>query len=183
MARLTPDAVNEPFKRPREFERGCAQSGCAEEGLYPAPLSRDRLREYKWFCLEHIREYNKAWDFFAGMKEDEIEAQRRFDTVWNRPSWRVGAGPKGFGDIHDGFGFFNDGGAEPPRPRQRPQTEEDLALAELELQQPVAFDEIKARYIELVKRLHPDANGGNPDNEERLKRINEAYAKLRRLYA
>jgi hypothetical protein len=183
MARLTPDAVNEPFKRPREFERGCAQSGCAEEGLYPAPLSRDRLREYKWFCLEHIREYNKAWDFFAGMKEDEIEAQRRFDTVWNRPSWRVGAGPKGFGDIHDGFGFFNDGGAEPPRPRQRPQTEEDLALAELELQQPVAFDEIKARYIELVKRLHPDANGGDPDNEERLKRINEAYAKLRRLYA
>lgn len=183
MARQTPNEVNKPFERPRQVERRCAHEGCAEEALYRAPISRDRLDEYQWFCLEHVRDYNKSWDYFAGMDEEEIEAQRRFDTVWNRPSWKVGGGPKDFNNVKDDFGFFNEEEAGAPPPRSRPPTEEERALAELGLAHPVSFEEIKARYIELVKVLHPDANGGNPENEERLKQINQAYAKLRGIHA
>ena len=91
--------------------------GCAEDGLHRAPVARDRLSEYYWFCTEHVRRYNLAWDFFAGMNEQEIEYQRRFDTVWQRPSWPFGqfgqraAGSSGGGAgyrMHDGFGFFSD---------------------------------------------------------------------------
>ena len=183
MARQTPDEINKPFERPREVERRCSHPGCNAEGLYRAPLSRDRLHEYQWFCLDHVRDYNKAWNYFADMDEDEIEAQRRFDTVWNRPTWRVGSGPTGFQNVRDDFGFFSDEEAEAPPPRARPNTEEEIALAQLELAHPISFEEIKARYIELVKRLHPDTNGGDPECEERLKEINQAYAKLRSIYA
>lgn len=187
MARLTPDALNDPFRRPRKISQACAHPGCQEEGVHRAPVSRDRLNEYQWFCLDHVRAYNKAWDYFAGMDEDEIEAQRRFDTVWNRPTWRVGLGPKGSPDSHhdirDDFGVFTEEEPAPRRPPPRPRTEEEKALAELELDPPVEFEDIKARYISLVKRLHPDANGANPECEERLKRINQAYALLRRSYS
>ena len=90
MNRPTPDAVNEPFRREERPERFCDCPGCPEAGRYRAPRARDRLDEYYWFCLDHVREYNSAWDYFEGMGEDEIEAIRRRDTVWQRPSWPLG---------------------------------------------------------------------------------------------
>ena len=183
MNRPTPDAINDPFKRTQESDRRCAHPGCLEEALYRAPVARNRLQEYRWFCLEHIRAFNRAWDYFAGMNEEEIEAQRRFDTVWNRPTWPIGGGPrtppKDIDDLEDDFGFF--GKSEPPQQR-RPESEEARALADLGLEPPVTFEAIKSRYIALVKLLHPDANGGQTENEERLKKINLAYARLRTIY-
>lgn len=186
MPRQTTDALGKPFRRPPEQGRLCAHPGCEAAGDYRAPVARDRLSEYYWFCLDHVRDYNKAWDYFAGMDETEIERQRRQDTVWQRPSWPLGR----FGEraaryrerLHDGFGFFSDGPAgEDARAesRTRPMSEEEKALALLDLQPPVTFSDVRARYRALVKKLHPDANGGDPDAEELLKRINQAYAALK----
>ena len=66
-------------------------SGLSRAAEYPAPKSRDRLDEYHWFCLEHVREYNKSWNFCDGMNE-EIESEIREDTVWRRPTWPLGSG-------------------------------------------------------------------------------------------
>jgi DnaJ-domain-containing protein 1 len=187
MARPNQKELDGPFRRPPGQERPCQHPGCREAGEYRAPVGRDRLRDYYWFCLEHVRAYNLAWDFFAGMSEEEIERQRRNDTVWQRPSWpfsQNGAranGPNGE-HIHDGFGFFSEGPAGERRP-PRPVTEEQKALAVLELAEPVTFEDIRTQYKALVKKLHPDANGGDREAEERLKTVNQAYAALKIRFA
>ena len=160
-------------------------------GDYPAPKGRERLREYFWFCLDHVREYNRAWDYYAGMSPVEIEAEMRSDTTWQRPSWPLGswrldqqlrdrvfaAGDFSFGhggrESGEGDGH---GGAHGPG---GPPTAEDEALRVLDLARGASFAEIKARYRELAKANHPDANGGDKEAEERLKRINQAYTTLK----
>lgn len=184
MARPTPEEIlSEPFIRPAKPVRPCDHPGCTCEGEHRAPVSRDRLFEYYWFCLEHVRAYNRTWDYFRGMSEAEIERQRRADTVWGRPSWPFHGAPepgRRYYRVHDGFAFFWDeepyAGTAPPR---GPVSEQQAALAVLELEEPVTFEEIKRRYKVLAKQLHPDANGGDRAAEERLKIVNQAYSTLK----
>lgn len=174
-------------------ERVCDAPGCAAPGEHRAPKSPSELNSYYWFCLEHVREYNKAWNYYAGLNEDEIEAQIQFDTRWQRPTWPLGARVGGSGRFkhheqvfRDAFGFFEDGGEARHRrnghERHAPRygTERERALAVLELACDADATTVKARYKELVKRYHPDANGGDRDAEERLKAINHAYATLKK---
>ncbi len=185
MRRVNQKDIDAPFERPPEPNRPCQHPDCEEHGLYRAPVARDRLNQYYWFCLDHVRAYNLAWNFFAGLSEREIEHQRRHDTVWQRPSWPFGrAGERGAGPdgprIRDDFGFFSDG---PESFRARPLNDEQKALAVLDLREPVTFQDIRARYKILVKKLHPDANGGDTAAEERLKAVNLAYAALKISFA
>ncbi len=179
------------FDRPKPTIRLCEAPGCGCEGDYRAPKGRDRLNEYYWFCLEHVREYNKAWDYYAGMSQTEIEAELRRDTTWQRPSWPLGhwaVQERFLRDRAKGFGFAfgrEAGGAadeEAARRREAARTPEEKALVVLELRAPVDFPTIKARYRELVKVHHPDANGGDPAAEEKLKHINQAYNTLKACY-
>jgi DnaJ domain len=169
-------------------DRHCDHPGCAGEGLYRAPKNRESLREYYWFCLDHVRAYNRAWDFCRGMSADDIEAMIRGDIVGNRPTWPLGwaGGPhdERKSKLDDPFGFFDEGGeadgarkpgAKPPGPK----SEADLAMETLGLTAPVTWEALRARYKLLVKRFHPDANGGDTAAEEKLKSINQAYATLK----
>ena len=70
--------------------RSCDHPGCIAGGEYRAPKSRLDLHDYYWFCLEHVRAYNSAWNYYVGMSDAEIEAEIRHDTVWQRPTWRLG---------------------------------------------------------------------------------------------
>ncbi len=177
---LESDGAGEEAPPPRQ---GCDHPLCTAPGEHRAPKARDRLHEYYWFCLDHVREYNRAWDYYAGWSAVEIETAIREDTVWQRPTWPLGqwrvirprADNAMFGDRFAG-----------PRngdSRRRPETAEERALAMLDLSPPVTPAEIKSRYIGLVKRLHPDANGGDKLAEERLKSINQAYATLKQTIA
>lgn len=180
------------FDRPRVMTRACDHPGCAREGDYRAPKSRTHLNEYYWFCLDHVREYNRAWDYYAGMRPEQIEAEVRRDTTWQRPSW-----PLGFWATQEKFlrdraarGFSFEFGREPgageseerKQRRQAARTAEEDALVVLELSPPIDFARIKARYRELVKIHHPDANGGDKAAEEKLKEINQAYNTLKACY-
>ena len=154
----------------------CAWPGCVCDGTFPAPRSRQGLRDYLWLCLDHVRQYNATWNYYAGMSELEIEADVRADTVWQRPSWPLGtsAGPLGREPrIGDGFGFFT-GGGERHAPSSRPSPEQQ-ALLVLNLTPPVTVTVLKARYKELVKQYHPDVTGGDKAAEERFKEVSEAY--------
>ena len=132
---------------------------------------------YRWFCLDHVRQVNAAWNYYGGMNDQEVEDDVRRDSVWRRPSWRLGTGGSLFGEgagaIKDPFGLF--GGAEPTRGKQGPPTPEEKAMIVLELDPPLTAASVKARYKELVKRHHPDANGGDKDSEEMFKQIHQAY--------
>lgn len=164
--------------------RACDRENCQAEGKFRAPRARDHLNSYYWFCLEHVREYNAAWDYFAGFSAEEIERHRRRDATWQRPSWPF-AGRKANGDpmagIRDDFGFFGEKAQKPHC--DQPKSERDRALALLNLDNCASFSSVKSRYKELVKQLHPDANGGDPQAEEQLKVVNQAYATLKAAFS
>lgn len=171
-------------------EARCQHPDCGEPGLYRAPKSRARLHEYYWFCLAHVRAYNSAWDYCAGFKEADFEAQARAQACWERPTWRLGswqsarldAAMAGFAEA---FGIEEGAEAGDNRSGRRQEqppgaATDDKALAVLGLAPTATRAEIKARYKRLVKRYHPDANGGDRQAEERLKVINQAYSTLRK---
>jgi hypothetical protein len=185
MPRVRTPVFDRSQRPPGAGPRGCDHPGCVEQGEFRAPRSRSDLREYYWFCLDHVRAYNATWDYFRGMGTDQIEAERRADIVGHRPSWPLGErGPKfhrlGHDDIREALRQFfeNDGG---PPPRKRPPTPEEEALAVLGLAAAANMVEIKKRYKALAKLHHPDANGGDTAAEERLKSINQAYTFLKTL--
>jgi DnaJ-domain-containing protein 1 len=168
--------------------RVCDHPGCAEPGDYRAPRSRTLLDAYYWFCLQHVRAYNAAWNYYAGMSEAEIEREIRNDTTWQRPSWPLGSrhGPSPGARWNDPLGVFEDGapdGARQERARsRRPPTEQELALQVFGIEPPFTLVRLKARYKELVKLHHPDKHGGDKAAEERLKLINQAYSTLKASY-
>ncbi len=159
----------------QDVERRCDWPGCRETAEHRAPRSRRELNRFWWFCLGHVRQYNASWNYYAGMTEQEVEADVRFDTVWQRPSWRMGERIRTFAfgsaNVRDSFSVFGHEGEA----RKRPSTPEEQALVVLDLEPPVTVAVVKARYKELVKRHHPDANGGAKAAEERFKDINAAY--------
>jgi DnaJ-domain-containing protein 1 len=166
--------------------RVCDWPDCQCAGDYRAPRSRERLREFYHFCLEHVRAYNRAWDFFAGMDRAEIEGYLREDVTWHRPTWRMGSGPARAGDgwrWQDQFELFSSGlnGAQSASEWDRrgvPRSKTARMLAVLDLGPDATRPEIKARYKQLAKKHHPDLHGGDKRAEERLKLINEAYTYL-----
>jgi curved DNA-binding protein CbpA len=169
-------------------ERACDHPGCREAASTRAPKSRDLLAEHYWFCQPHAAQYNRSWNFFAGLSEEEIEARIADDSVTGgRPTWPLKASKnsreaasRGF--FRDPFGLFAGGAQE----RERKARERGLgrlelqALADLDLEVGVEGPAIRTRYAELVKRCHPDANGGDRSAEHKLQRVIRAYKTLRK---
>jgi len=164
--------------------RLCEHPGCRASGEHRAPRSRDALHEYRWFCLDHVREYNRTWNYFEGMTQAEIEAFQASVCTWHRETWRpfTTSGLDGDFEIADDLGplFRTKGrGRRQAESRPRPPDPRDSALATLDLREaPITLHKIKRRYKELAKRLHPDLTGGDPQAEERFKKVNQAYEYL-----
>jgi len=168
---------NAPLARP------CDHPGCRCAGEYRAPRSRDDLRNYYWFCLDHVRSYNASWNYYAGMNEAQIEAELRKDMVGHRPSWKFGHRVAWrFGNGGHEFGLFDFEEEPRAKSRTRPATQQELALETFDLTPPFTLAALKARYKQLVKLHHPDAHGGDKAAEEKLKIINRAYATLKASY-
>ena len=175
--------------------RPCDHPGCAAGGEFRAPKSRLDLRDYYWFCLDHVRAYNAAWNYYAGMTDGEIESEIRRDTVWQRPSWRLGDrhSPSYAARIRDYFDVFaaspagsghrdQRSGDRQPNAERRALSAREQALSVFEIEPPFTAVRLKARYKTLVKLHHPDAHGGDKAAEEKLKVINQAYATLKASY-
>ncbi len=191
---FTPDI---PFLRkdPRAQVKACSTPDCTEEGLYKAPRSPYDVRDYIWFCLDHVRAYNKCWNYFRGMDEIGMEDAIRKSTTWERPSWKFGTSSKpnmGPNTSHwqanmddplgvfDGVfeGGFNDASRANPQPSL--SADEKNAWMVFGLSPCADQERVKKRYKELAKAHHPDANGGSRQAEDRLKTINLAYAVLKK---
>ena len=187
------DAARAP--RPEPARRVCDMAGCNAAGAHRAPKGRMMEGEYFWFCLDHVREYNKSYNYFSGMNDAAIQAFQRDASIGHRPTWQMGvnakadetpvrgAKPPGFkwSRTKDPFRFFGEGfqagGAEPER--RKVHNVEARSLRTLGLDMSATSAEIKARYKLLVKRHHPDANGGDRSLEDRLREIIQAYSYLK----
>jgi hypothetical protein len=188
------------LEEPRQEAPPCAWEGCEQPGIYRAPKGHRAIGEYHNFCLEHVRHYNTAFNFFAGMTAEQMEDHlKRTAETDGRPSWGFGAkpgnpGPKmprgaardprmhGYGgDPFNVFARYSwQQSKSPQKERHRPLHEPDRrALETLGLRGYAKAEEIKMAYKKLVKIHHPDANGGDKSSEERLRAIIAAYTHLK----
>ena len=168
----------------KNYFKECDKEDCREKGEYKAPKSRISLDQYYFFCLEHVKEYNKSWDFYRGLSVNQIENSMRADIIWNRPSWPLKGNPqKVIEQINNFFtediGVFNsDKNNQYFKNKLQDEnltTEENAALSTLNLQLPLTLEKIKKNYKKLVKIFHPDVNGNNKKAEEKFKEINKSY--------
>ena len=165
--------------------RKCDKEDCKEKGEYKAPKSRKKLNEYYFFCLDHIKEYNKSWDFYRGLSVNQIENSMREDIIWNRPTWPLKGNPykiiddinkflsddfEEFSSKENGYQYFKNKLLD-----EKLTVEENKALSVLELKLPLSLEKIKKSYKKLVKKFHPDVNGNNKKAEDKFKEINNSY--------
>ena len=178
-------------------ETRCEWPGCTAAATARAPKSREMMNEHYQFCQPHASEYNRNWDFFAGMSEGEVAAAQAARLTGERPTWqfkasrlsreaasfaaKMGTGAKGAGAYADPLGVF--GSVEAQRAAARPTRQlgklERRALEEMDLDEMADRAAVRVRYLELVKRFHPDSNGGDRSTEQKLGRVLRAYKTLK----
>jgi hypothetical protein len=179
--------IDEFLQREHQLSaRFCDHPRCEQEGLYPAPKNREQLRDFYWFCLEHVREYNAKWNYYTGMSEQEIVDNQIHASKWERPTWPLGQKIKQrlSIDYHtDPFDlFFASEASKTPFMNNyfAPNSPERKALKILGLSLPFTEADLKQRYKTLAKQYHPDANQTDPHATEKFKKINDAYGTLKK---
>ncbi len=170
----------------------CDHPGCTTAGEFRAPMGRLREGQYFCFCLDHVREYNASYNYFNGMTPEAVARYQRDAAVGHRPTWAMGqmeGAPAWHGPSDDPSRFTDPLGmfgqragaskpaAEPAKPRQGIAAKK--ALDQLGLDETADADTIRSRYKNMVKRLHPDANGGDRSLEDKLREIIRAYNYLK----
>ena len=172
--------------KPAPEAQRCEHPGCTQPGEFRAPMGRLREGQYFCFCLDHVREYNASYNYFNGMTDADVARYQKESLYGHRPTWTMGvnkaAGEPDPVPYDDPLGMFRarTAGARAQAARQpRYGVAVMKALGTLGLEDSASADEIRARYKELVKRLHPDANGGDRSSEDRLREIIQAYKHLK----
>jgi hypothetical protein len=176
----------------------CEHPGCKAAGQHRAPKGRGQEGQYWRFCLDHVRAYNASYNYFAGMTDSAVAAYHKDAVVGHRPTWAMGVNASGKAqdkeappardwDYLDPLGIlqgedFRQGRrakapVEPKKPRYTGAVRR--ALDVLGLDETADRPTIKAQYKALVKRFHPDANGGDRSFEERLRDIIKAHDALK----
>lgn len=182
-------------------ETPCQWPDCSRAATARAPKSRERLTEFYDFCQAHAGEYNKGWNFYAGMSEGEVRAAQENEAMTGgRPTWEMKAGKfsreaaafaskmgtantQGQGSWRDSFGLFGRRTREPaPGEAEglRIGKLERSALADLDLEAGADKAAVKARYHDLLKRFHPDLNQGDRGAEAKLQRVIKAFKTLKK---
>lgn len=161
----------------------CDHENCETHGEYRAPKSRISSEGYYYFCIEHVRLYNKQWDYFKGMSPDEIMEHRISDITWRRPTYTAKQGKLLVSQFTEHPFFEQPIGVvsiKPPEgiPLPSRNSLEYKAIKMLELEYPFSAECLKKNYFKLVKKHHPDTNAGCKKAEDTLKKITVAYKAL-----
>ncbi len=160
-------------------QRLCAVTGCGQQGEFRAPLSNKVPGDrggWQWFCLDHVRAFNARYNFFDGLSPDDIHDAQSPLAGWERQTTERGREAFHFGDTHDLF-------SERPRPRTTarrwPDAADARALGTLGLDDSASGPDVRRVYKALVRRYHPDSNGGDRTHEGKLQAVVSAYTHLR----
>ena len=162
----------------------CEWENCMEIGDYKAPMEKDNSKNYRWLCVEHIKLFNKSWDYFDGMNQDEIEIFLKSDMTWHRPTQKFGSSDNFFNilwnnALNDKFNFFKHE-KNTHSLNGKKLSEKDIdAFKIMELELNASWPIIQKKFKTLVKKFHPDRNAGNKEFENKLKKITLAYSHLK----
>jgi hypothetical protein len=184
----------EPRVRAAAHVRLCDALDCGRRAVVRVAETPRNLHVKMWLCAQHAQEHNRNWNFFDGLSESEAEKARHAKFYGDRPTWSMGsndrarasARTRGHADLHDSFGIFGNGARRPsalnprhrngrPLPRLQAQAFETLGLRVT-----AAGPDIRRRYAELVRRYHPDANGGDRSAENQLAEVVRAHQILKK---
>ena len=166
------------------MENICDWGNCEESGEFKAPLEKDNSKSYRWLCEEHIKLFNKNWDYFDGMGQNEIEEFLKSDLTWHRPTQKFGSSDNFFNilwnnALNDNFSFFkSEKNINNQNGIKFSQRDKD-AFKIMELEPNTDWMSIQKKFKTLVKKFHPDRNAGNKEFEDKLKKITLAYSHLK----
>jgi curved DNA-binding protein CbpA len=192
------DRIRTRRRKPQEPEHSeptCQWDGCDKKGLHRAPVGRNAEGQFFLFCFEHIKEYNKGYNYFSGLSDGEIARYQKEAITGHRPTWTIGVNKAArnsplqsevrsgaYARVRDPFGFVAEGRGKGPRfePQVRKlKSMETKAFDTMGLTAGATANDIKSRYKELVKKHHPDANGGDRGSEDRFREVIQAYQLLK----
>ncbi|WP_342634622.1 DnaJ domain-containing protein [Rhodomicrobium lacus] len=178
--------------------RTCQWRGCTKPGPHKAPKGRDAEGEYYYFCRDHVVEYNKTYDYFAGMKDEDVADFQKSAATGHRPTWSMGVHGHDAPELHAARDAAAAAAASDPfellkRVRGREQARSAEALKQrravskgalkhlqaLNLDETASPDDIKIQFKALVKLHHPDHNGGDRSSEDRFREVLAAYNYLK----
>ena len=161
----------------------CDWENCKEPGFYKAPLEKDNSKKYRLLCLEHIKIFNKNWNYFENMNDQEIEFFIKSDLTWHKSTKTFGSSDNFFNilwnnALEDKLNIFNSSDFKKFKKNSLSSKDRD-ALDVLELNYSAKWEEIQKKFKSLVKKYHPDKNHGNKKYEDKLKMITLAYSQLK----
>ena len=165
----------------------CDWNNCKELGEYRAPIERDNSKKFRMLCLKHVKEFNKNWNYFSGMNDNQIMNFLKSDMTWHKPTQSFSSSDNFFkvlwnNTLKDEFdnkkikSDFN-------YMRQFKFDNKDIKAFEiLGLSVGMKWMKIQKKFKTLVKKFHPDMNLGNKKYEDKLKMITLAYTQLKNTY-
>ena len=170
------------------MENICEWLNCKESGKFKAPLEKDNSKKHQWLCEIHIKEFNKNWNYFEGMSQNEFENFLKADVTWHRPTQEFGSSDNFFSilwnnALSDKFNVFKDDKILNSYTNRKLSEKDKDALKIMELDFSVDWPTIQKRFKVLVKKYHPDKNSGSKKFEDKLKKITLAYSHLKQMEA
>ena len=168
------------------MENICEWYNCSQSGEFKAPLEKDNSKDFRWLSSEHIKLFNKNWDYFDGMCQDEIEDFLKSDLTWHRPTQQFGSSDNFFNilwnnALNDKFNFFKHEKSINKLNGQKLSEKDKDAFKIMELDLNTDWSNIRKKFKILVKKFHPDKNAGNKEFEDKLKKITLAYSHLKHI--
>ena len=168
------------------MENICEWSHCKETGKFRAPTEKDNSKNFKWLCEQHIKLFNKNWDYFDGMSQSEIESFLKSDLTWHRPTQKFGSVDNFFNilwnnALSDKFNFFEREKIVNNFSGRKLNEKDRDAFRIMDLEFSADWTTIQKKFKTLVKKFHPDKHSGNKQFEDRLKKITLAYSHLKLL--
>ena len=165
----------------------CDWNNCNKIGEYKAPVEKDNSKKFRMLCLEHVKEFNKNWNYFSDMNDDQVINFLKSDMIWHKPTQSFSSSDNFFkilwnNALKDEAQKFKNFQNLDHMKKFRFNSQDFQAFTILDMPAGIEWKKIQEKFKMLVKKFHPDMNAGNKKFEERLKIITLAYTQLKNTY-
>ena len=165
----------------------CDWNNCLEEGSYKAPVEKDNSKKYRMLCLNHVKEFNKNWNYFEGMNDNQVYEFLKSDMIWHKPTQSFNSSDNFFkilwnNALKDELNKYKINGQLDHMNQFKFNNNDIKAFSILGAQVGIKWEGIQEKFKKLVKKFHPDMNAGNKKYEDKLKIITLAYTQLKNTY-